>query len=174
MNRTKQNSRNGFTLLEMAVSVAMLAAMTTSSVVLVRTTYTAWNRHEDDHAQMRAGVAVLRHIVRQTRQATAVSAISIATDNSGSLSLVASNNNTQVWDHNSSTNEMRYGITSATELLAKNIDEFTVVGIKANGTDITTDVDLIHSIRCTVKYTLIRPAGKQQQTVSCQAWLRSW
>jgi len=155
----------------------MLAAMTTSSVVLVRTTYTAWNRHEDDHAQMRAGLAVLRHVVRQTRQAIAVSAISSPTDNSGSLTLAAGNGNLQVWDHNASSQEMRYGITAATELLAKNIDEFTVVGIQANGIDTTTDVELIHSIRCSVKYTLIRPAGKagkQQKTVSCQAWLRSW
>jgi prepilin-type N-terminal cleavage/methylation domain-containing protein len=174
MSQHNRSNRNGFTLLEMIVSVAMLATMTTASVVMVRTTYTAWNRHEDDHQQMRAAIGVLRHLVRQVRQGVAVTALSDDTDTSGNLTLLNSDGNTLVWDHNDSTNEVRFGVGSATDLLAKNIDEFTITGHKSNGNDKTTDIDLIHSVSCVVKYTVTRPAGNEQKTIKCQAWLRSW
>ena len=84
MKNNRQTSRRGFTLLELIVSTAMLAALTTSCMVIVRTSYTAWNRHEDDHTQRQAGLDVLKHIVRKTRQIKAVTAISSASDISGS------------------------------------------------------------------------------------------
>jgi hypothetical protein len=48
------------------------------------------------------------------------------------------------------------------------------VGLKANGSTPTTQTDLIHAVRCTLKYTLSRPAGPTTETLSCTAWLRSW
>ncbi len=174
MKQTRNVKRIGFTLLEMSVSLAILATLATSSVVLVRTTYTAWNRHEEDHQQRRAAVAVLRHLMRNTRQAIAVTAISAASDPSGTISLSMSSGSLLVWDHNATTKEMRFGTNTATNLLAKNIEEFTLVGIKMDGTTPTTDPDLIHSVRCTVKFNLTRPSGTQLKTVSCQSWLRSW
>jgi len=174
MNQTRNKRRTGFTLLEMAVSVTMLATLATSSVVLVRTSYTAWNRHEDDTRAQRAAASVLRHLMRNTRQAVAVSAISVASDTSGTLSLSMSNNDLLVWDHDASTKEIRFGTNSATELLARNIEEFTLVGLKMDSSTATTEVDLIHSVRCTVKFNLTRPSGTVLKTVSCQAWLRSW
>ena len=174
MKRTRNESRTGFTLLEMAVSVAMLATLATSSVVLVRTSYTAWNRHEDDHQQRRAALAVVRHLMRNARQAIAVTAISAASDASGTISLSMSNGNLLVWDHDATSKEVRFGTNAATDLLAKNIEEFTLVGFKVDGTTATNETDLIHSVRCTVKFNLTRPNGTQLKTVSCQAWLRSW
>lgn len=174
MKKYNRHNLAGFTLLEMSVSVAILATLTASSVVLVRTTHTAWNRHEDDQQQRGAAIAILRHIVRNARQANTVAAISSASDTSGTVTMTASNGDQLVWDHDATTKEVRYGVDTATELLAKGIEEFTLVGIKANGVDQTTDINLIHSIRCTVKFNLTRPSGNQLKTVSCQGWLRSW
>lgn len=174
MKRTNDQTGAGFTLLEMAISLAMLATLSTSSMVLVRTTYSAWNRHEDEHLRQRAAVAVLRHLVRKARQAVAVSAISNASDTSGTVSLLTSSGDLLVWNHDGATNEVRFGTNGATDLLAKNIEEFSLVGIQADGLTPTTDVSLIHSIRCIVKYLSVHPGGTQLKTVSCQAWLRSW
>ena len=152
----------------------MLAVLTTSCMVVVRTSYTAWNRHEDDHDQRQAGLAVLKHIVRQARQMKAVSAISLASDNSGALSLLDTNENLLVWEHDSGSKEVRYGLTTATNVLATGIEELTFVGFKVDGVTPTTDPGLIHMIECTTKINLTRPAGTEAVTTSCRAWLRAW
>jgi len=156
------------------VSTAMLAALTASCMVIVRTSYTVWNRHEDDHSTRRSGLAVLEHIVRQTRQAKAVVAISLATDNSGSLTLLDTNGDLQVWLHDAGSKEVRYGITTATNVLATDIEELNFIGYKVDGTTQTTDAGLLHSVQCTTKINLTRPTGIEAVTTSCRAWLRAW
>lgn len=164
----------GFTLLELIVSTAMLAALTTSCMVIVRTSYTAWNRHEDDHAQRQSGLAALQHMVRQARQSRAVVDISLATDISGALSLLDVNGNLLVWEHDSGSKEVRYGINTATNVLATGIEELNFIGLKVDGSTQTTEPGLIHSVQCTTKVNLTRPAGTETVTTSSQAWIRAW
>lgn len=171
-NNRKRNP--GFTLLELTVATAILAMLSTASMVLVRTSYTAWNRHEDDHAQRQECIAMLRHIVRQVRQAKAVLAISAAADNSGSLSLLTTDGKVLVWEHDAAAKEVRYGITTATNVLAQGIEELNFVGVKVDGVQQTTEVGLIHLVQCTAKFNLVRPAGNTLVTMSCRAWLRAW
>ncbi len=153
----------------------MLAALSTALMVLVQSSYAAWSRHEADHETRQAGIAVLRHIVRQARQATSVVAISGPTDNSGSLSLLTASGSTIVWDHNATTNQVLYGVTTATQVLANDIEELTFLGIRTDGVTTSTDVGLIHSIKATTTVTLERPAGATEDAqASCQAWLRAW
>ncbi|MCG8450750.1 MAG: type II secretion system GspH family protein [Pirellulales bacterium] len=174
MKSNKNQRPYGFTLLELMVTTAMLAAITTSSVVLMRTSYTAWNRHEHDHAQRQAGLAVLRHITRQARQMKSVMAISAPTDNSGSLSLLSTDGKLWVWDHNSSTKQVLFGQNTASHVLATGIEELTFVGVKADGTTQTTKRGLIHSINCTTKVNITRPTGIESVVSSCRAWIRAW
>ncbi len=174
MNPNNQVRRTGFTLLELMVSTAMLAMLATACMMLVRTSYTAWNRHEEDHAQRQEGLAVLRHIARQTRQSKAVMAITAASDNSGSLSLLTADGRILIWDHNTSTKEVLFGENTATDVLATGIEELTFVGTKVNGTDQTVEPGLIHTVHCTTKVNLTRPAGTEAVTSSCRAWLRAW
>jgi len=180
MKKNRKTSRGGFSLLELIVTTAMLATLTTSCMVIVRTSYTAWNRHEDDHATLQGGQAVLRHIVRQVRQARAVMAISLATDDSGSLSLLDVNGNMLVWEHDAVTKQVLFGITIATNVLATGIEELTFVGYKVDDLDETTDPGLIHKVQCTTKVNIARPVstkwpdGIEPVTTSNQAWLRVW
>ncbi len=175
--KTKNNRRvrpRGFTLLEMTATTAMLAMLASSSMVLVRTSYTAWNRHEADHAQRQSGLAVLRHITRQTRRARAVVAISAASDNSGTLSILDSNGQVLVWDHDGASQEVRFGVDTATNLLATGITKLTFIGMKLDGQQQTTNPGLIHSIQCTTEVVLTRPSGTEAVTSSGRAWLRAW
>jgi len=167
-------TRLGFTLLELLVSTAMLAALTTSCMGIVRTSYTAWHRHEDDHSRRQSGLVVLQHIVRQARQAKAVMAISLANDDSGSLSLLSVDGNVLVWDHNGATKEVLYGMGTATEVLATGIEKLNFVGFELDGETETIEPGLIHSMKCTTEVQLTRPAGTEDVVTSCQAWLRGW
>jgi hypothetical protein len=174
MNNSNKTRRAGLSLLELAVVTAMLAVLTTSSMVVLRTAYTVWNRHEDDHAIRSSAMGVLRHIVRHARQARAVMAISAASDNSGSLSLLDENGQVWVWDHDNATDEVYFGQDTADNLLATQIDELSFTGIKLDGSTPTTDLGMIHSIDCRVTVAVPRPSGSQQITSSCRVWLRTW
>ena len=118
--------------------------------------------------------AVLRHMVRRIRQAVAVTSITDATDNSGALSVLRSDGITLVWDHDGVGNDVLYGETTATSALAENITGMSFLGLKAAGTSATTQTDRIHSVRCTLSFTVDRPAGPATEQVAAQAWLRSW
>jgi prepilin-type N-terminal cleavage/methylation domain-containing protein len=172
--KSNRQQRLGFSLLELAVTTAILAMVATSSMTLVRTAYTAWHRHDDDHTQRQQAAAILRHVCRHVRQARAVMAVSAATDTSGTLSLLMSNGDTNVWEHSNGTLDVDFGIGTASDLLAYGIDELTFQATRVDGVTVATDIGLIHSILCTVKFTLSRPSGSKVVTVSSRAFIRSW
>jgi prepilin-type N-terminal cleavage/methylation domain-containing protein len=173
MNRTNRR-RAGFTLVEMIAATAMLAVLTTSSFALVRTANDAWRRHRDDSQSRREAIAALQHVVRRVRQATQVTAISTAADDSGFLTLQMADGTSALWDHNSGTSQVLYGTTIADNLLAASVTQMNVIGLTANGLAQTTDPARIHAVRCQMTYALSRPTGPVNETVSCTAWLRAW
>lgn len=174
MSRTNRHRRTAFTLVEVIAATAIMAALTTSSFALVRTAHHAWSRHRDDALKRQEAIATLHHVMRRVRQATAVTAISAATDASGALALQMADGSAAMWDHDAGTARALYGSTSPTNVLAEGITEMRFVGMTANGLTATTDVTKIHLVSCTVKYALSRPSGSTTETVSCIAWLRSW
>lgn len=161
-------------MLELMVTTAMLAVLSTATMALVRTSYLAWNRHEQDQQTRQAGIAVLRHITRHVRQAIAVTAISTAGDNSGNLSVLTTTGQTLVWDHNPNTKQVLFGVNTANQVLATDIEALNFVGLRNDGTEVSADVGLIHSIRATTTVALDRPVDPETVTTSCQAWLRAW
>jgi prepilin-type N-terminal cleavage/methylation domain-containing protein len=173
MSRTSRPTRRAFTLVEVVVSTAMLAVLTTSSFALVRTAHDAWRRHRNDAERRREAVAVLQHVVRRVRQATEVAALSAPADLSGSLTLMMPDGTSAIWDHDSATSRVYFGSVAPNNLLATGVAELNVVALSANGA-LTTTPALARSVRCTLKYTLDRPAGPTTETVTCLAWLRSW
>src|SRR5205085_594377 len=120
--------------------------LTTASFALVRTANNAWLRHRDDTARRREATMAMQHIMRRVRQATRVTAITTSGDVVGGLTLLASGGTSAIWARNSGTNQVLYGTTSASNLLATGITELSFVGLKANGTTATTQADLIHAV----------------------------
>ena len=173
MNRSNKKYRTGFILLELVVSTATLAMITTASMVLVRTSYTAWNRHEDDNVRRQAATAVMRHIARKVRQTRAVVSISAFSESSGSLSVLTPGGETLIWEHDSGTNQVRYGVGTATEVVATNVESLQFLGYDTLLTP-TTDPGIIHSIMTLVRVDLDRPAGADQEFFLGFAHLRSW
>src|SRR4030042_2406348 len=93
--------RCGLSLLEMMTATAIMATLMAAVVVVVQSGYAVWNLQEQDMDAAENGYAVLRHFVRQVRQAQAVTSISSAGDTSGSLSVLNPNGDTQTWTHSS-------------------------------------------------------------------------
>lgn len=174
MKPISRHRRLAFTLVEVIAATAIMAMLTTSSFAIVRTAHTAWMRHRDDAQQRREGMAALQHIVRLVRQATEVAAISGTSDMSGSITLQMPDGTSAIWDHNSGTSQVLYGTVTPVNLLAEGITQLNFVGLTANGSGVSTDPALIHAVRCTVQYALVRPSGTTTELVTCLAWLRAW
>ncbi len=174
MKNSTYHKKRGFTLLELMVTTSMLAILTTASMTLVRTSHTAWNLHSAEQETRQSGIAVLRHIVRETRQASGVVAITDPSNLSGSISLLNAAGETLVWSHDPINKRVLFGVSTATDVLANGIEELSFQGIRADGVQTTTEVGLVHSIKATTKVTLNKGASTEDVITSCQAWLRAW
>jgi prepilin-type N-terminal cleavage/methylation domain-containing protein len=165
--------RGGLSLLEMMVATAIMASLMSSVVVVLRSGYSIWNAQEQDIATAESANAVLRHFVRELRQATGVTAISAPASTTGSLSFLTAAGTTRTWSYNSGQAQVLFNNGTATQVLAPAITELNFVGYKADGVTQTTTVDDIQVVKCQVKVTMSQGGGLTR-TVGCRAWLRSW
>ena len=77
--------RSGLSLLEMMAATAIMATLTASVVVVMRSGHAVWNAQEADIDILENGYGVLRHFVTQMRQSTAVSTITPSNNTAGNL-----------------------------------------------------------------------------------------
>src|SRR3990172_11070237 len=96
----RRRRRYGFSLIEMMAATTIMAVVMTSVIVVVRSGYAVWNAYEQDIDIAENAYGVLRHFVRQMRQATAVTAISAPSDTTGDLSYTTARGLTQSWSLN--------------------------------------------------------------------------
>ena len=171
---TNRLQRRGVTLLELIVASAMLATVVAATSTVLRGAHSTWADHEGDQVRLESAHATMRHLVRQVRQAQAVSAISIATDNSGSLSVLMPSGETHAWDHDSGIDTVLFDTDgSADQPLAEHITGLKFVAYQADLTTATTTPDEIRAIRCTVTTELDREVGSTVE-INSWVWLRSW
>ena len=164
--------RRGLSLLEMMAATAIMATLTASVVVVMRSGYAAWNAQEADLDILDNGYGVLRHFVTQMRQASSVSSISAAGNTQGSLSFATSTGVTRTWARNASS-DVYFNNGTSNQLLAKSINSLTFTGYKADGITATTTLTHIQVVQCQVQITLPRGAGVTR-TLTTRAWIRSW
>jgi hypothetical protein len=150
-----KNRRGGLSLLEMMAATAIMATLTVSVVVV-----------------MRSGYGVLRHVVTQMRQASSVSAITAANNIAGSLTFTTPTSVNKTWTRNA-TNDVYFNNGTSNQLLAKNINSLTFTGYKADGVTATTTVADIQVVQCQLQITLPRGAGVTR-TLTTRAWVRTW
>lgn len=164
--------RSGLSLLEMMAATAIMATITASVVVVMRSSYAIWNAQEADIDVLENGYGVLRHFTTQMRQATSITSITASNNTLGSLSFSTFSGATRTWTRNSS-NDVYFNNGSSNQLLAKSINSLTFTGYKADGVTATTTVSEIQVVVCQVQITLPRGAGVTR-TLSTRAWVRSW
>jgi prepilin-type N-terminal cleavage/methylation domain-containing protein len=167
-----KTNRRGLSLLEMMAATAIMAMITASVVVVMRSGYSVWNAQEADIDVLENGYGVLRHFVTQMRQGTAVTAITASNNTLGSLSFTTPTPVTRTWTRNGS-NDVYFNNGTSNQLLAKGINSLTFTGYKADGVTATTTVGEIQVVQCQVQITLPRGAGITR-TLSTRAWVRAW
>jgi hypothetical protein len=153
-------------------ATAIMATVTSAVVVVMNSGYAVWNAQEADIDVLENGYGVLRHFVRQMRQATGVSAITAAANTQGSLSCTSATGLTWTWARNASS-DVNYNNGTLNQLLAKGINSLTFTGYKADGVTATTTVGEIQVVQCQAQVTLPRGAGVTR-TLTTRAWVRSW
>ncbi|MCA9249066.1 MAG: hypothetical protein KDA42_18215, partial [Planctomycetales bacterium] len=141
--------------------------------LLLRGAFATWQAHESDLTRVESGQATVRHLVRRIRQSQSVVSVSAPATTAGTLALLMPSGDTYVWARNSGTNQVLFGVGSATDLLAENISELSFECFGADGTTATTVVDEIQLIRCTAKVDLPGNAVGSR-TITCNGWIRSW
>ena len=159
--------------MEMLAATTIMAVVMTSVIVVVRSGYAVWNAYEQDVDVAENAYGVLRHFVRQMRQATAVTAISASSDTTGDLSYTTATGVTQTWSLNGGTSQVSFNNGTATNVLANDINQLIFEGFEADGVTTTTVVADIQIVKCTVQITLTQGGGTTR-TVSAKAWIRSW
>lgn len=155
------------------VATAIMATLMASVVVVMRSGYAVWNAQEADLDVLENGYGVLRHFVQQMRQADAVTAISAASDTTGDLTFTTSTGVPRTWSHNGAPEQVYFNNGTSNQLLANNIDTLTFTGYEADGATLTTVVNDVQVVQCSVQVTLPQGAGVTR-TLSCRAWIRSW
>src|ERR671915_158230 len=115
----------GLSLLEMMVATAMMAALMASVVVVMRTGYATWNAQEADIDVLENGYGVLRHFSQQLRQGSSVSAVTLPSNTSGSLTIVPASGAARTWSHNAGLKQVSFNNGSSTGLLANSINTIT-------------------------------------------------
>jgi hypothetical protein len=164
--------RPGMTLLELIIASTLLLTVVTAVSVVVRGSYAAWTGHSGDYLKIEAAQATLRHVVRNLRQASSVTAITSASNTAGSLSALMSSGQTYVWARNGGTSEVNFGVSAASNLLAEGISELTFTGYRADGVTATTVVTEIQAVKCQVRVQLPRDTSATR-TISSWVWLRA-
>ncbi len=168
--RPQSGSRRGVTLLEVMTATMISATMMTSSFVLLRSTYQAWQSHEADLDRSTNGAAVLRHLVQHVRQAAGVTGITAASDPSGSLTVALADGTLLTWSHGGASVALSVN-GGAPQPLADDILTLTFAGYEADGMTPTTIPGDVQTIRATL--TTQQPAGGIRTHSSC-TWVRSW
>lgn len=156
----------------MMAATAIMATLTASVVVVMNSGYTAWTAREADIDVLENGYGVIRHFVRQMRQATQITAITAAGNTQGSLSSTTVTGAACTWARDASSN-VYYNNGTSNQLLAKGINSLTFTGYKADGVTATTTITDIQVVQCQLQITLPRGAGVTR-TLSTRAWVRTW
>src|SRR3954468_18512706 len=170
--RVAKNHRSALSLLEMMAATAIMASVTAAIVVVMNTGFVVWSAQEADIDVLENGYGVLRHVCRQMRQATAITAITAASNTTGSLSFTTTAGATCTWSRDASSN-VYYNNGTSNQLLAKGINALTFTGLKADGITATTTVTDIQVVQCQVQVTLPRGGGTTR-TLTTRAWIRTW
>ena len=171
MKPTPNDRRRGFSLLELTVTMGLMATLLTSVFVLLRTAQNTWVAHDTDHARLESAHGVARHLVRELRQAEEITVISTSDDTTGNITALMTDGSTHAWSL--SGNEVTFAIDGSGSTLANQISELRFVGYRADGVTATTTASEVQAVEIFVTVDLDRDANSEK-TIHTWAWLRIW
>jgi len=175
MQTQKSAIRSGATLLELLLATSILATVVAAVSVVVRTSHAAWQAHEGDLERIEAAHAVLRHIVRDVRQADAVTMIYDAGGVSG-LGIRMEDGLEHFWfcdGSNVTFTIQESGSPTSSGTMATNISSLDFTGYESDGVTVTSTYEDMRAVRCELTFSLPQETGGAR-TISSYVWIRSW
>ena len=177
MNQPFHNAnkrRAGASLMELMATLAISATLLTSSMVVMRSSYGAWQFHRADAKQADAADTVLRHYVRTVRQAESV--LYHATIGAYVYFAVTTPDGNPHWYIK--INNFLYYYSKATptgayigEILTEDLVDMRVTAYEADGVTPTSVLADIHLVDFAIDIS--QPSGGTL-TSSSYAWIRAW
>ena len=169
-------SRRGISMLELVIAGSMLAGVMTSLSVVMRTARQSWEISESDSGSLHQLQAVVRHVVRSTREAQSVVAVG---SGGASMTLKMRDGSTMQWGWKNAQEGMPNVVTmnssqlASPVVLARNIRSLQFEGFEADGVTQVGDAADMRLISVTATIQLA-DAATSIRTAHSKVWIRSW
>ncbi len=173
--KTSSRSRRAFTLVELLISMTVLTALMTSISVVLRTTRQAWESHQSDLIATQTAHAVVRHIVRELREADSVVSVSAKTAAAGDLAIRDATGVALRWQHNTTTKQVLFtdaSVSATAQTLAENVSLLRFTAYAPDGTTETSVIEQMQFLK--IEVTVPVPSTGRTRTINSWVWLRNF
>lgn len=170
-------ARSGYSLLELIVAMSLLSVLMTATSSVLRTSRQVWEAHEADLTRLRSAHAVVRHIVRETREAQEVTEVTARQPTGGRLSVRLPDGDELTWQHDATTSQVLFrqaSVSSQAQVVADQIDSLEFRPILIDGTEFQPDrPERIQELTVLAGVQLPRETLVSRRAVS-SVWLRAF
>ena len=163
-------------MLELVIAGSMIAVTMSSLALVMRTAGRSWELVDSDYAALHQMQALVRHIVRATREAKSV--VFLSTDGrSLTIELPSGEQQSWRWEKSPASTFGSISFDSTQEpakrVLAEQIHSFQIQGFDADGVTLQNQPDQIHVLK--ISAGVVLPDSFQpNRSVSSKVWIRSW
>lgn len=172
-----RRQRHGYSLLELIVAMSLLSVVMTATSSILRTSRQVWEAHEADLTRLRTAHAVVRHIVREAREAREVISVDANKTVGSRLSVRLPDGDELTWQHDGSASRVLFTQTSVSksaQVVAEQIDSLEFRPVLIDGSAYATDkTDRIQELTVLVGTTLPRETPVRRHAVA-SVWLRAF
>ncbi len=170
----KRVRRAGFTLLELIAAMTVLTILMSSITVVLRTSRQAWDSHQADLIATQTAHAVVRHIVRELREADSVVSVS-ASNATGDLTIRNASGVQLRWQHNTTTKQVLFtdaSVSATAQVLAQNVNSLRFAAYAPDGATTTTVIEQMQFIK--IDATVPVPSTGGTRSIGSWVWLRNF
>lgn len=128
------SKRAAYTLLELVMAMTLLSVITTGTSLALRSSRQAWETFEFSQTRIRTGHALVRHIIRTTREGGSVVSVTGPSQVSGSMTVALRSGNEVTWEHDAARRRVLFRQTqpTSTSVVAENVEQLR---FEARGAD---------------------------------------
>ena len=174
---TQRQPRSGYSLLELIVAMSLLSVVMTATSSVLRTSRQVWEAHEADLTRLRTAHAVVRHIVREAREAREVIAVDANQPVGASLSVRLPDGDELTWQHDGSASRVLFtqaSVSNSAQVVAEQIDSLEFRPVLIDGSAYAPErTDRIQELTVLAGTTLPRETPVTRIAVA-SVWLRAF
>lgn len=169
--------RGGYSLLELIVAMSLLTVVMTATSSVLRTSRQVWEAHEADLTRLQSAHAVVRHIVREAREAREVVSVDADQPAGAALTVRLPDGDELSWRHDSRSNQVLFrqtSVSATSQVVADQIDSLEFRPVLIDGSDFQPDrADRIQELTVLAGVTLPRESATPRRAVA-SVWLRAF